>query len=242
MKAHPKVDSMILILSFLQFETLMFLAILGTYEEINGIQTYVATPKTDFPKDKAILYITDVYGLDLNNNQVPRARPVPPPGHHANHNPLSSFPTTLLATASRSMPRSFSKAIPSPKTLLILCVVPCQLYVHLQGVFQGSSFNLQSWIPNHTPQHTGKRVRRLIDGLKEQGITIYGATGYCYGGTSFVRRRAVTLRLSLFVTARLVFDLAFDNVIQAAVVSHPSLLKPDDLDVRHRQTSSSHAC
>src|SRR6266849_2523359 len=36
----------------------------------------------------------------------------------------------------------------------------------------------------------------------------------------------------LFQLARLVFDLAFDNVIQAAVVAHPSLLKPEDLDVR----------
>jgi hypothetical protein len=113
----------------------MFLAISGTYEEINGIQTYVATPKTDFPKDKAILYITDVYGLELNNNRVRRARPFPPPGHHTNHNPLSSFPTILLVTASRSMPQSFSKAIPSPKTPLILCVVPYQLYVHSQAVY-----------------------------------------------------------------------------------------------------------
>jgi dienelactone hydrolase len=30
-----------------------------------------------------------------------------------------------------------------------------------------------------------------------------------------------------------VFDLAFDNVIHVAVVAHPSLLKPEDLDVRH---------
>jgi hypothetical protein len=36
-----------------------------------------------------------------------------------------------------------------------------------------------------------------------------------------------------FQLARIVFDLAFDNVIQAAVVAHPSFLKPEDLDVRH---------
>jgi hypothetical protein len=56
----------------------MFLAISGTYEEINGIRTYVATPKTDCPKDKAILFLTDVYGLELNNNLARRARPLPP--------------------------------------------------------------------------------------------------------------------------------------------------------------------
>ena len=37
----------------------------------------------------------------------------------------------------------------------------------------------------------------------------------------------------LFQLARIVFDLAFDNVIKVAVVAHPSLLKPEDLDVRH---------
>jgi dienelactone hydrolase len=52
----------------------------------------------------------------------------------------------------------------------------------------------------------------VINGLKERGITQFGATGYCFG-------------------ARYVFDLAFDGVIKAAVVSHPSLLEaPADLE------------
>jgi len=55
-------------------------------------------------------------------------------------------------------------------------------------------------------------VRQLIDGLKGQGITVFGATGYCYG-------------------ARPTFDLAFENIIQAAVVAHPSRVKPEDLDI-----------
>lgn len=43
-------------------------------------------------------------------------------------------------------------------------------------------------------------------------MTSFGATGYCFG-------------------ARYVFDLAFDGVIKAAVVSHPSLLEaPGDLE------------
>ena len=45
---------------------------------------------------------------------------------------------------------------------------------------------------------------------------------------------------SLFHIARLTFDLAFENIIQAAVVAHPSLFKPEDLDVRRSQTPSSH--
>jgi hypothetical protein len=37
---------------------------------INGIKTYVATPKVDYPKDKAVIYLTDVFGLELPNNLV----------------------------------------------------------------------------------------------------------------------------------------------------------------------------
>jgi dienelactone hydrolase len=106
-------------------------------------------------------------------------------------------------------------------------------------VRQGSDFKLQEWLPKHTPEHTGKRVRKVIDGLKEKGVVIYGATGYCYGGMSpttfcstIAKRRDADVTTH-FCTARLVFDLAFDNVIHAAVISHPSLLKPEDLDVRH---------
>jgi hypothetical protein len=41
------------------------------------------------------------------------------------------------------------------------------------------------------------------------------------------------------VTARYVFDLAFEDVIYVAVIAHPSLLKiPDDLEVRLRLSSS----
>ena len=37
---------------------------------INGIKTYVATPKADYPKDKAVIYLTDVFGLEHPNNPV----------------------------------------------------------------------------------------------------------------------------------------------------------------------------
>lgn len=44
-----------------------------------------------------------------------------------------------------------------------------------------------------------------------------------------------SLPLNLMCTAgRYTFDLAFDNIIQCAVVSHPSLLNlPEDLEVTH---------
>jgi hypothetical protein len=35
------------------------------YEEIDGIKTYVATPKVEYPNDKAIIYLTDIFSLEL---------------------------------------------------------------------------------------------------------------------------------------------------------------------------------
>jgi len=146
----------------------------GTYEEINGINTYVATPKVDYPKDKAIIYLTDVFGLDLPNNLLL----------------VDDFARNGFKVYA---PELFEKD-PVPADAL-----------------STGNFDFPAWLGKHSGEHTGKRARKVIEGLKVQGITVYGATGYCYG-------------------ARLVFDLAFDNIIHVAVVAHPSLLKPEDLD------------
>jgi hypothetical protein len=43
------------------------------------------------------------------------------------------------------------------------------------------------------------------------------------------------LTLTTFILGRYVFDLAFENIIKVAVVSHPSLLQiPADLEARFR--------
>lgn len=42
----------------------------GKVEQIDGHDVYVATPTKDYPKDKVLLMLTDVFGLQLNNNKV----------------------------------------------------------------------------------------------------------------------------------------------------------------------------
>jgi hypothetical protein len=37
---------------------------------IGGIECYVATPTVDYPKDKVLLFLTDVYGHIFHNAQV----------------------------------------------------------------------------------------------------------------------------------------------------------------------------
>ncbi len=48
----------------------------GTTQTIGGIETYIATPAGEYPKDKVILFLTDAFGLKLENNKV--SRPVSP--------------------------------------------------------------------------------------------------------------------------------------------------------------------
>jgi len=76
----------------------------------------------------------------------------------------------------------------------------------------GKTFNLGDWLPNHTPEKTRPTLDKVVEALKSVGVTEFAATGYCFGG-------------------RYTFDLAFENIIKVAVVSHPSLLKvPEDLE------------
>jgi hypothetical protein len=75
---------------------------------------------------------------------------------------------------------------PSRQMLSPLCVVPFHHIVHHSLIItqiQGN-FDLTTWFGKHGPNHTGERARKVIEGLKGQGITIYGGTGYCYGGTT----------------------------------------------------------
>ncbi|TDL26717.1 alpha/beta-hydrolase [Rickenella mellea] len=146
----------------------------GKIQKIGGVDTYVALPESDYPKDKAILYLPDVLGLSFKNAQL---------------------------LADDFAKNGFQVYIPD--------------YLNGDYVppdFLGSNFDLNSWLGKHGADKTRPPLDKVVNALKEKGITTFGATGYCFGG-------------------RYVFDLAFDNVIKVAVVSHPSLLQvPEDLE------------
>ncbi|OSD04870.1 alpha/beta-hydrolase [Trametes coccinea BRFM310] len=40
----------------------------GQFTKVGGVDSYVATPKGDYPKDKVVLFLSDVFGLKLQNN------------------------------------------------------------------------------------------------------------------------------------------------------------------------------
>ncbi|TEB33081.1 alpha/beta-hydrolase [Coprinellus micaceus] len=73
-------------------------------------------------------------------------------------------------------------------------------------------FDWATWLLRHGSEQTRPPLDRVLAALKGEGVIKIGATGYCFGG-------------------RYVFDLALENLIDVAAVSHPSLLKsPEDLE------------
>ncbi|KAM0752958.1 alpha/beta-hydrolase [Meredithblackwellia eburnea MCA 4105] len=146
----------------------------GQVKEINGTRAYVALPTSDYDKTKAVLFLPDIFGLELVNAQLV----------------ADSFAANGFAT-----------------------YIPDYLNGDPVGPNQmgDKSFSLPEWFKTHGPTDTRPPLDLVIEGLKKEGVTDFGATGYCFG-------------------ARYVVDLAYDNVIKAGVVAHPSLLViPDDL-------------
>jgi len=145
----------------------------GTLKTIDGVACYVATPTVDYPKDKVILLLPDVFGIELSNNQL-----------LADDFARNGFKVVAIdyLNGDRIPPDAMN-----------------------------ASYDFMAWLSKHGADQTRPPLDKVIAALKAEGVTKFGATGYCFGG-------------------RYTFDLAFDNVIQCAVVSHPSLLKvPEDL-------------
>ena len=42
----------------------------GKWEKLGGVDCYVAAPTIDYPKDKAVLFMADIFGAQLVNAQV----------------------------------------------------------------------------------------------------------------------------------------------------------------------------
>ncbi|KAJ7780157.1 dienelactone hydrolase endo-1,3,1,4-beta-D-glucanase [Mycena maculata] len=145
-------------------------------KEIGGVKCYIATPAVDYPKDKAILLLTDVFGLDLVNNKL--------------------LADDFARNGFRTIIPDYLHGDPIP----------------VDAMGPGKDFDIAGWFGRgHTTEQTRPLLDKVIAGLKAEGVTTFGAVGYCFGG-------------------RYVFDLAFENIIAAAATAHPSLLQvPADL-------------
>jgi hypothetical protein len=78
------------------------------------------------------------------------------------------------------------------------------------------TFIFPFWKPRdrHSPVEVHKLIDEVIQKLREDGVTTFGTTGYCFGG-----------RYSL--------HLAIEGVAKVAVLSHPTMVDiPGDFEVR----------
>ncbi|KAG2362170.1 Alpha/Beta hydrolase protein [Suillus spraguei] len=148
----------------------------GTLETIAGVACYVATPTVDYHKDKVILFLPDVFGIELINAQL-----------LADDFAKNGFKVVAIDYFN-------GDGLPADKVL------------------NDKLFDFRGWLAAHCAEVTRPPVDKVIAALKEEGVTKFAVAGYCFGG-------------------RYAFDLAFDNIIQCAVVSHPRQLKiPEDFE------------
>ncbi|KIY48396.1 alpha/beta-hydrolase [Fistulina hepatica ATCC 64428] len=154
----------------------------GKIEAINDVECYIATPEGEYAKDVVLLFLTDVFGIPLNNNKL--------------------LADDFARNGIKTIIPDYLNGDPVPA----------------DAMSPGSTFSLDPWKAIHTPVATRPLLDRVVQGLRDQGVTKFAATGYCFGG-------------------RYTFDLAFDGVIKVAVVAHPSLLQvPSDLE-KYRDTA-----
>ena len=111
---------------------------------------------------------------------------------------------------------------------------------HLTEIGQSEPpFDLLGWVSRHTQPITRPIVDKVVAALKEEGITKFGASGYCFGGNFSKNSLEEHQCDNSTYPGRYTFDLAFDNIIKAAVITHPSLIEaPKDLEVSGISESS----
>lgn len=72
---------------------------------------------------------------------------------------------------------------------------------------------LTDWLVINGIHYSEPRVRKVVAGLKDSGVTRLAIAGYCYG-------------------ARSALNLAFENLVDVVVATHPSFVKvPEDFEV-----------
>ncbi|TFY70448.1 hypothetical protein EVG20_g2554 [Dentipellis fragilis] len=145
----------------------------GKFETIGGIKTYVATPTGEYPKDKAILFLTDVFGPELNNNLV-RLPPL--------FLPHLILTLTLACVGFDRDRQLLADDFAKNGFQVYLADLFDGDPVPAEGLSPGSTFDIMKWFPTHGPNVTQPKVEALITALKAQGVTRFGAVGYCYGG------------------------------------------------------------
>lgn len=146
--------------------------------DINGVCCYVGTPTATHDPKKALILLTDMFGLTLRNNLLL----------------VDDFAKKGYLTIAPD----YLNGDPAPP------------YAMNNPNF--TSDMVKAWVQKHLPPVTRPPVDKVVQGLRDRGVTRIAVTGYCFGG-------------------RYAIDLACDRVADVVIVSHPSqLVIPTDFE------------
>ena len=131
-------------------------------QTIGGVECYVAVPEGEYPKDKVVLVLTDVFGIPLINNRV------------------------CVALA-----RLLSTTPTYPKTQLLAddfarhgfkTVMPDLFHGDARDIStMNPTFDRAKWVAKHGPETWYGVLDAVVAALKAEGVTRIGTSGYCFG-------------------------------------------------------------
>lgn len=100
--------------------------------------------------------------------------------------------------------------------------------------------SFQDWFKTHGKGRTSPSLDKVINGLKEHGITTFAAVGYCFGGVLHLGGNHCSVVCSYPSEARSCVDLALENMVKSISLTHLSLMQvPADFDVLIAQSKAS---
>ncbi|KZT25121.1 alpha/beta-hydrolase [Neolentinus lepideus HHB14362 ss-1] len=126
----------------------------GKIETIGGVESYVATPTVDYPKNKVILFLTDVFGYYLDNNKL--------------------LADDFAKNGFKVIVPDYLHGDPIAADALD-GKTDFDLFAWFSGKYAKDG-------KGHGPDVTRPILDKVIAALKEQGVTDFGVAGYCFGG------------------------------------------------------------
>lgn len=139
----------------------------GKIEQIAGFECYVATPTTDYAKEKVILFLSDVFGLALINNKVRG-----PIGSRV----LSQYYLLHSETCTQLLADSFARNGFKVVMPDLFNGDPIE-----EGQLNSTTFDRAGWMSRHGEESWKPIVDGVVAALKADGVTVFGTTGYCFG-------------------------------------------------------------
>lgn len=191
----------------------------GAVSVIEGMKCYIAAPESG-NKDKAILFISDVFGYHL---------PVQPTYFHANYRMLNCLQTNTPPMDSTSTSRISSTVISQLKWLILDDAIPESILSRLVPTKQqaekktvvekaadaaASGAAIGPWIIKHREAVIMPLIQKFLRYIRSEHKKV-GAVGFCWGA-----RYAILLTYA-----------DADPYVDCAVANHPSFLSmPSEIE------------